>query len=196
MKNPCKQALIAAAVSLSVAIPQFAFAEATTVTGAGALSANARVDFQITIPGVLRFRVGSPAAAIDMITFAPTSANLGTGSISGTGGDLTGGSVTVDVLANAGGDVTISQDSNGLSLADGAGNTIPYTTIATASSQATLGAPALGTAGTTTVFATGNLVQESAEWTYTYANGASYPSGIYGGTVANNGRVTYTASSP
>ena len=196
MKNPCKQALIAAAVSLSVAIPQFAFAEATTVTGVGALNANARVDFQITIPGVLRFRVGSPAAAIDMITFAPTSANLGTGAIGGTGGDLTGGTVTVDVLANAGGDVTISQDSDGLSLVDGAGNAIPYTTIATASSQPALGAPALGTAGTTTVFATGNLVQESAEWTYTYANDASYPSGIYGGTAANNGRVTYTASSP
>ncbi len=196
MKNPCKQALIAAAVSLSVAIPQFAFAEATTVTGTGTLNANARVDFQIVIPGVLRFRVGSPAA-IDMITFAPTSTNLGTGTIGGTGGDLTGGKVTVDVVANTGDNVNISQTPSGTALIDGAGNSIPYTTIATSSSKAgILDAPALGVAGTTTVLATGNLVQESAEWTYTYANATSYPSGIYGGTAANGGRVTYTASSP
>jgi hypothetical protein len=199
MKNPCKQALIAAAMSVAMAAPQLVSAEANTVTGAGTISADARVDFRVVIPGVLRFRVGSPAAGIDLIDFAPTAANLGDGTdIAATAGsgDLGNGDVTVDILSNSG-QITITHDSNGAVLSDGTGNTIPYTEILTASSDvANLDAPVLGTASSTQPTLTGSLTNESATWTYTYDNTFAYNSGIYGGVNTNGGRVTYTASSP
>jgi hypothetical protein len=199
MKNPCKQALIAAAISVAVAVPQLVSAEATTVTGAGTISANARVDFRVVIPGVLRFRVGAPATGIDLIDFAPTSANLGDGTdiaATTTSGDLGNGDVTVDILSNSG-QITITHDTNGAVLSDGLGNTIPYTEILTASNDvANLDAPGLGTLTSTQPTLTGSLTNESAVWTYTYDNTFAYNSGIYGGAGINGGRVTYTASSP
>ena len=45
-----------------MAVPFAANAESTFVTGAGAQSTNARVDFQITIPRFVSLRVGSAAA--------------------------------------------------------------------------------------------------------------------------------------
>jgi hypothetical protein len=199
MKNPCKHALIAAALSVSIAAPQLVSAQSVTSTGASP-SANASVDFQIIIPGVLRFRVGQAGGGIDTIEFAPTAAEVAaTGTdvaATAVSGDLGNGDVTVEVLSNSG-QITISHDSNGIALSDGGTNTIPYTEILTASSTANLDAPALGTAGVTLPTLTGtNLTNESAIWTYTYDNAATYPSGIYGGSVANNGRVTYTASAP
>ena len=199
MKNPCKQALIAAAISVAVAVPQLVSAEATTVTGAGTISANARVDFRVVIPGVLRFRVGAPATGIDLIDFAPTSANLGDGTdiaATTTSGDLGNGDVTVDILSNSG-QITITHDTNGAVLSDGLGNTSPYTEILTASNDvANLDAPGLGTLTSTQPTLTGSLTNESAVWTYTYDNTFAYNSGIYGGAGINGGRVTYTAISP
>lgn len=195
MKNPCKQALVTVTVALAVLIPNLVSADATSVTGAGTLTTDAHVDFRITIPRILRFRVGSPAGTIDLIDIAPTSAVLGGGTdVAATGGDLGGGDVTVNVLSNAG-DVTITHDTNGASLTDGT-NTIPYTEILTASNAVLLPAPGLGTATSSTVVATAGLTNESAVWTYTYDNSVLYPDGIYGGVNTNGGRVTYTATSP
>ena len=199
MKNPCKHALIAAAIVVSIAVPQLAQAESTTATGAGTVSTDARVDFRIIIPGVLRFRVGSAAGGIDLIDFGPTAANLGTGTdVAATAGsgDLGNGDVTVDILSNSG-QITITHDSNGAVLSDGTGNTIPYAEILTASNDvANLDAPVLGTASSTQPTLTGSLTDETATWTYTYDNTLAYNSGIYGGVNTNGGRVTYTASSP
>lgn len=202
MKNLCKQALMAAAIAASIATPQLVHAESTTAIAAvpsGPVSADARVDFQIVIPGVLRFRVGQDGGGIDLINFAPTAAEIAaTGTdVAGTGGDAGPGAVNVEVLSNSG-QVTISHDAGTAAvLADGFGNTIPYDEILTASNSASLDAPALGTAGVTLPTLTGpNLTNETAIWTYTYDNAGTYPSGIYGGSVANNGRVTYTASAP
>jgi len=199
MKNPCKHALMAAALSFSLALPQLVHAESTTATSAGTVTTDARVDFRIIIPGVLRFRVGAAGGGIDLIDFAPTAANLGTGTdivATAGSGDQGNGDVTVEVLSNSG-QITITHDSNGAVLADGTGNTIPYTEILTASSDvANLDAPVLGTASSTTPTLTGNLTDESATWTYTYDNTLAYNSGIYGGVNTNGGRVTYTASSP
>ena len=199
MKHPYKLAVLAAALTLSVAAPTQVSAEAVTTTGGGALSADARIDFRIDIPRMLRFRVGSAGAAIDVIDFAPTLANLGDGTdIAATvgSGDLGNGDVSVQVASNAG-QVTINHDSNGASLSDGTGNTIPYTEILTASSDAAnLAAPVLGTAGNSQPSTVAGLTNHSATWTYTYDNSAVYPSGIYGGVNTNGGRVTYTASTP
>ena len=60
------------------------------------------VDVRVVIPKVLYLRVGTGSAylggllasnaAVDLVTFAPTVAQLGSGTaIAGTGGDLTGG---------------------------------------------------------------------------------------------------------
>ncbi len=38
------------------------------------------------------------------------------------------------------------------------------------------------------------VVNQSAAWTYSYANSVVVPAGTYGGVGVNNGRVTYTAS--
>jgi len=199
MINPCKKTLLAAALTVSLVAPQLVNAESTTATGAGTVSTDARVDFRIIIPGVLRFRVGSPAGGIDLIDFAPTAAVLGDGTdvaATATSGDLGNGDVTVEVLSNTG-QITITHDSNGAVLSDGGGNTIPYTEILTASSDAAnLDAPVLGTASSTQPTLTGNLTNETATWTYTYDNTVAYNSGIYGGVNTNGGRVTYTASSP
>ena len=62
-----------------MAVPFAANAESTFVTGAGAQSTNARVDFQITIPRFVSLRVGSAAGTISLVTFAPTAAQMEAG---------------------------------------------------------------------------------------------------------------------
>jgi hypothetical protein len=203
-----KSVLAAAAV----AAPMLAMAESNVQTGAGALTATAHVDFQITIPKFLFLRVGTgtgsitpavaPAnnAAVDLITWAPTAAQVGTGVLAGTGGDLTGGVETAIVVANNG-NVTLSSTTTG-PLSDGAGDTISYATITTTATANTTGtvlaAPALANAATTsvTLTAVGKIVQQDAKWAYSYANATTPPAGTYGGINTNGGRVTYTASVP
>ena len=198
--------------AVAVAAPMLAMAESNVQTGAGALTATAHVDFQITIPKFLFLRVGTgtgsitpavaPAnnAAVDLITWAPTAAQVGTGVLAGTGGDLTGGVETAIVVANNG-NVTLSSTTTG-PLSDGAGDTINYATITTTATANTTGtvlaAPALANAATTsvTLTAVGKIVQQDAKWAYSYANATTPPAGTYGGINTNGGRVTYTASVP
>lgn len=199
MKHSCKQILTVCSLAVAVCFPLHASAEATVATGAGTLSTNARIDFRVVIPRVLRFRVGSGGGTVDLVEFQPGSTTLGDGTdVAATAGsgDQGNGDVTVSVVSNAG-QITISHDSNGATLNDGGGNTIPYTEILTASSDAVnLDAPTLGTAGTSTPALSGNLTNASATWTYAYDNSALYDSGTYGGVNSNGGRVTYTATSP
>jgi hypothetical protein len=199
-----KQTTLAAALLVTAAGSQFAMAETVTTTGAGALSAPARVDVSVVIPRFLQFQVGTAGATIDAVTFDMTAAAGSVGNSvaqAGTGGNVGGGAVTVNIKANAG-QVTITPTNNsaGLGLGNGvAGQTISYTEILTASNQAaTLPAPTLANAGGTAVTPTlsaGNVTNRTATWTYTYANTAVPNSGTYG-TAANGGRVTYTATTP
>ena len=46
----------------------------------------------------------------------------------------------------------------------------------------------------TTLTATNKVVRVEGKWTYSYLNTNSVAAGTYGGTVAKNGRVTYTAT--
>ncbi|HVN46732.1 MAG TPA: hypothetical protein VMT66_15995 [Steroidobacteraceae bacterium] len=196
----------------AVAMPLIGNAESNYQTGAASpMTATAHVDFQITIPKFLFLRVGNGTgtaaggwatqAVIDQITWAPTAAQLGTGPLGGTGGDLGGGTETAVVVANNG-NVTLTSSTLG-ALNDGAaGDTISYTNITTAASHNTtatvLAAPALADGATTTVTLTavGKIVQQDAKWAYSYANATIPPQGVYGGINANNSRVTYTASVP
>ena len=194
----------------AVAVPMLCNAESNFQTGTTALTATAHVDFQITIPKFLFLRVGTGTgtaaggyatlATIDEITWAPTAAQVGGGTLAGTGGDLNTGTETAVVVANNG-NVTLSSTTTG-PLSDGAGDTISYTTITTTASHntttTTLAPPALadGATTTTTLTAVGKVVQQDAKWAYTYANATSPPAGTYGGVNTNGGRVTYTASLP
>jgi len=188
--------------SLAAAIP--AHAESVTVTGAGALSAPARLDFSIVIPRFLSFRVGTAGATIDQITFTVPGANVGDSTpIAGTGGDAGGGSAAnVSVLGN-GGQITITEANNGggtgLAHATLAGTSISYSQITTTSSDTVnLQRPVLSDAGgntSTPVLNSGNVTNRSAVWTYAYANSTIPSAGTYG-TSAKGGRVTYTAAMP
>ena len=181
-----------------MAAPFAANAESTFNTGAASgLSTQARVDFQITIPRFVSLQVGSTAAAIDLITFNVTAAQMDAGgTVTGTGGNLSNGAVTARVRGN-GGSVTLAASTAG-ALQSGT-NTINWTEIATATTDPLLNPPILvnGASVSTTVAAAANgVVNRTATWTYTYANSVVVPPGTYGGTGVNQGRVTYTASLP
>jgi hypothetical protein len=202
MKNLCKQ-LFTIFLLTATCLPGTLFADSNSANGVSP-STTARLDFSITIPGVLRFQVGTTGTGnIDVIDFAPPAATLGDGTdTQGTGGDLGSGVVTVDLFSNAG-QITITESNNsgGAGLDNGSGDTISYTEIVTTSSDATdFAAPALSNAGggtsTPTPTSGNNKVTNRTEsWSYAYDNAASYPQGTYG-TNSNGGLVTYTASTP
>ena len=197
------RAAIATALSAGALMAPPAIAETTTVTGAGALSAPAHLDFSVVIPRFLTFRVGTNAATIDLITFTVPAANVGNATpVAGTGGDAGGGSAANVTVKGNGGQITITESNNGTgtglqhaTLTD----TIAYTQITTSSSDAVnLNAPALSNAGgntSTPVLNAGNVTNRTAVWTYAYANTTIPSAGTYG-TSAKGGRVTYTASMP
>jgi len=93
--------LLAAAAA---AVPLLGHAESNVQTGAStaAPGATAHVDFQITIPKILYLRVGTGSSyttgvlpsvgTVDLISFAPTAAQVGNATaVAGTGGDQTNG---------------------------------------------------------------------------------------------------------
>ncbi|HXZ49825.1 MAG TPA: hypothetical protein VEG27_12420 [Usitatibacter sp.] len=193
----------AAALVAGIAGSLPVYAESTTSTGGGALSAAAHLDFSVVVPRFLTFRVGTLNATIDVITFTVAAGSVGNATpVAGTGGDAGGGSGSnVSVLAN-GGQVTITESNNGTgtglqhaTLAD----TISYSQITTTSSDTTnLQRPVLSDTGGNTslpVLNAGNVTNRSAVWTYAYANSNVVSAGTYG-TSAKGGRVTYTATMP
>lgn len=209
------KSLMAAAAAL---VPLASQAESSLVTGNGAnLTATAHVDFVITIPKYVYLRVGTGSpyttiaglasvATIDLITFAPTATQVGSGTaLAGTGGDVAGnnGTETAALLSNAG-SVTLNC-STLAALSDGTGDTISFTQIttgvATLTSATALPAPTLTDGACTAVTvnppAGSKIINRDAKWTYSYANAAVVPGGTYGGAGGtNNGRVTYTAVLP
>ncbi len=202
------RAVCAAAGLAALGLPLSALAESSLQTGAGALTATARLDFRVTVPKVLFLQVGTGTAlasnaAINLIDFVVPAANIGDASpITATlaSGDLGSGAVTAKVLGNNGA-VTLTSTTVG-ALGNGTGDTLSFAQISTAASVLTSGtalaAPALADAATTstTVPAVGKIVNRDARWTFSYLNAALVPPGTYGGVNTNNSRVTYTASMP
>jgi hypothetical protein len=198
----------------SLALPLMAFAESNVQTGAAtaAPGATAHVDFSIVIPKILYLRVGtgskyttgvlSSNAAVDLITFSPTAAQVGNGTaVAGTGGDLTGGVETAAIVSNSG-NVTLNATASG-ALSDGNGDSIPFTQITTAATTLTsttaLPAPVLSTGVSGNVVLTApatKLITQDAKWTFSFANTTNVPAGTYGGVNVNNSRVIYTATMP
>ncbi len=212
-----KKLALVTALILSSLLATTAQAESTFVPAAVTGStASARLDFTIIIPQVLFLRVGTSSGnavtdgTINGIVYTVPAANLGDGSpITGVGGDLTAGAVTVRVYGN-GGNISLNSTTAGPLTTGTAGEIIPWSQISVA--EAALAAPTIGftnaaithpafnlTAGgglgtATTLTAAVKVVRVEGKWTYTYLNTNAVAAGTYGGTVANKGRVTYTAT--
>jgi hypothetical protein len=199
MKNIYKQ-LVTTVLLATAALPGTLMAESAS-DDASPYSAAVNLDFEITIPSVLNFRVGSAGTgSIDLITFSPAAGVIGDDSdVPGAGGDLTGGVVTVELFSNIGPvTITPTNSSGGAGLSDGGTENIPYSEILTASNLPALPAPVLSNAGGTATLPTetAGVTDLSAQWTYTYDNSTVYPAGTYGGAGIQGGRVTYTAANP
>jgi hypothetical protein len=198
----------------ALALPLMASAESNVQTGAAtaAPGATAHVDFQIVIPKILYLRVGTGSSyttgaltsngAIDLVTFSPTAAQVGSGTaVAGTGGDLTGGVETAAIVSNSG-NVTLNATATG-ALGNGNGDSIPFSQITTTATTLTTGtalpAPTLtnATSGNVLLTAPGTkIIVQDAKWTFAYANSAMVPAGTFGGVNTNPGRVVYTATMP
>jgi hypothetical protein len=192
----------------ALTLPLLASAASTFTSGAGTLNATATVNFTVVIPQFLYLRVGTGSAystgtlatvnTTDLITFSPAVGAVGNGTaVAGVGGDLTGGVETAAILGN-GGNVTLVAAATG-QLSDGAGDSISFaqiTTAAAANAEPTLlAAPPLSdTTSSETVTATNKIVKADAKWTFSYSNTVTPAAGTYGGSAANNGIVTYTAT--
>lgn len=212
-----KKLILVSALSLASLLSAPAQAESTFVNPASAGStATARLDFSIVIPQVLFLRVGSSSSnittdgTVDAISFTVPGTSVGDGSVvAGVGGDLAAGAVTVRAYGN-GGDIKLNSATTGELTTGTAGEVISWSEISVAAAPLATPTPgftnaaithpafnlaAAGGAGTaTTLTATNKVVRVEGKWTYTYLNTNVVAAGTYGGTVAKNGRVTYTAT--
>jgi hypothetical protein len=206
-----KKAVIAALAAATVGVPMIATAESQFQTGAGALTATARLDFQITIPRVLFLQVGTGTAlanntTIDLVTFTPTAAQVaaGTANIAA----ATNGTVVARLIGN-GGAISLTATTAGALNTGVAGETISWSQIAATSSLAGFPHPALvdgPAAGAASNYgsAAAKVTNLAANWTFAFNAPAVAPAaGIYGGAGAaspgagvRNGRVVYTATMP
>jgi hypothetical protein len=186
-----------------------AHAESNFVTTGNAA---AKLDFEVRIPRVLYLAVGTGAipagsllvannAVVDKLTFDLTAVGA---PVVGSGVATAAQTTAVRVIGNNG-QVTLTSTTTG-QMNDGAGNVIPWTEITPGSSSATIPNPGFNngvaasnvSAAQNVTLNTGStkLTNATANWTFAYANTAVYAPGTYGGTVARNGRVTYTAVMP
>jgi hypothetical protein len=182
-----------------------AFAEQPATDTTAPFAVNARLNFRVTYPRFLRFRLGTAGATVNLLSFAVPAASVGSAvPVNATGGDAGGGTaLNVEVVGNNGQVVltaTNSSGGQGLGTGTASDGRINYNQIATVSSLAQLPAPALTNAGGTTAQPTLNstlVTQRTAVWTYSYLNQTIPSAGTYGGTTAaRGGRVTYTATMP
>ena len=193
--NTVSRKLIAlAAATAAFGLATFAHAESDiTTAAAGAISASARLDFRITVPKIIFLQVGTGTAfsdvgTIDRIDMTLTNANVTSG-----GAVAAAAGVTARVLGNGG---AVSLNANGTSggLSNGAGQSIAWTQVTSASTNASLPHPVIGNGAngaTSTLAATLGVVNQTATWTFGFSNSlGTIASGTY------NGQVVYTAALP
>lgn len=184
-----KLKVLAAAVVL--AMPLIANAESTIALtpSTGTMTTAARVNINVVIPRFLALQVGTGAiltnnGTIDDVDFNVLPASIGNGiPVAGTGGDLTGGRVTVELRGNVG---SVNLSSTAPDLSNGT-QTIPWGQI----SVATIGGathPAINGAPSSFTH-TNRVVNVSGTWTYSYLNATTPAEGTYSSTI------TYTAAS-
>jgi hypothetical protein len=195
-----KTLLLKTTLALALATPLLASAESQLVT-TGTGSAIANLDLRVIIPRVLFLGVGTgsgtPLATngvIDALTFDYTTNPLDVGagatapaaSITSTGPTSGTASIPVRVFGNNG-QVTVTA-TNPAVLTSGT-DTIPFTELSVVSSNAAFAAPGFS-GGTSLPTLVGRVTNQTANWTYSYANSTTPAFGTY------VGRVTYTATMP
>lgn len=192
-----KALLLKTTLALALATPLLASAESQLVNTGSAI---ANLDLRVVIPRVLFLGVGTgsglPRATngvIDALTFDYSTNPLdvgvpgaAAGSITSTGPTAPTASIPVRVFGNNG-QVTVTA-TNPAVLTSGT-DTIPFTELSVNSSNAAFAAPGFS-GGTSLPTLTGRVTNQTANWTYTYANNTTPAFGTY------EGRVTYTATMP
>ncbi|MBX3608410.1 MAG: hypothetical protein KF871_00825 [Hydrogenophaga sp.] len=188
-----KNLLLKSVLALAVASPLLASAESDLTVGAG--SATAKLNLRIVIPRVLFLGVGTGSGTpladnntVDEIAFDYTANPLAVGAGAGSPASsiTNGGVVPVRVYGNDG-QITITA-TNPTNLTSGT-DTIAFSDLSVSSSSAALPAPAFD-GGTSLPTVAGRVTNQTANWTYSYANTATPAFGAYTGTV------TYTATMP
>lgn len=191
---------IAGFMALSAAVSQPVFAASAFCNTAGCTTPGVDLDFQVVIPQLLRLQIGSPSS-IDAIVFdmSSTPQLVGDSSpVSGTGGDVAPGEVSVKVLANGGAtqvqvNAGVTGGGQGIDCLSGActGQFIGWDQIQVTDGTFACGVPpvALDNNGSSQTYAANlnGLVNIDCSWRYTYLNTATPINGTY------SGRVTYTA---
>ncbi len=180
-----KQLIALAAVAAAFS----AHAESDITTGAGALTATARLDFRVIVPKVIFLQVGTgtaftDVATIDRVDFTLTAVQAATVG-STVAGISTGGTVNARVLGN-GGTVTFGAVGTVGGLTNGA-QTIPWSDIVPTATGGTLIHPAISGA-TSALAATAGVVNSSTVYSFNYTSSSVVAAGTY------NGQVVYTAS--
>ena len=160
--------LLAAAVL--AAVPMMANAESDFQTGAGALNANARLDFRVVVPKFLRFQVGSAAGVVDLVEFSVPAANVG----DGTDIARTNGGVVPVLLQSNNGNVSLTATTLG-QLNNGAGENISFAEILSTSSDPLFNVPTLLNGATSAaITVTPNVgtrvVNRTANWSFADSN--------------------------
>jgi len=195
--NAPKLAKIALAVA-ALTVPALATAESSFQSGAGALSASAKLNIQVTIPKILFLKVGTGTfpnsdGTVDTVSITVPAANVGDGTPV-----AAASSVAVQVRANNG-NVTLNSNTPGPML-NADNEELPYTLISASTDNAALGHPAFAASGNgtaVTLTAANRVVNQTANWSFSYANTGVLAAGTYGGgTPGRQGQVTYTASLP
>jgi hypothetical protein len=160
-------------------------------------NAVAKLDFRIVVPRIIFLSVGTTTnfadnTTVDRVDFNLAATDVGsTTAVAGALGTGLGYPVPVRVLGN-GGNVTLTANGVSGGLTNGT-QTVPWTQITGTSSNASLPNPAIGNgvAGTaSTLTAVAGVVNQSANWSFSYANSNPVAAGTY------NGQVTYTAALP
>lgn len=167
----------------------------------------ATLTLSVTIPGFIFLRVGSGGAttygtssAIDSLVFNVPLVQVGSGTpiaARPSDGDLGNGTLTAQAHCTLG-SMQVRSNVTG-ALSNGKGDTIPWSQIGVTYSA---GVGSLGNANFPTSsyvidgwsMSVANTVWLDGTWTFRYLNQAIVPPGTYGGTVAKNGRITYTAT--
>ena len=208
MRKSFALTFMAGFAALLSAVSQPVSAGSAACSGASCTTPNVDLIFQVVIPQVVRLRIGSPApGAADTILFDMTSTPQLVGdatspAVTGTGGDVGGGEVNVQVLANGGAtsvQVDADVDGGGQGIACSSGACTPGIDwinwadiqVAQGGVACSVPPPALDNGGSgfaTYTPAGGGILNEVCTWQYTYAHTEFPVNGTY------QGIVTYTAT--
>jgi hypothetical protein len=182
-----KKLHITASASLGLLLTNFAVADSDLSIGVGPppAPATANLDFRITIPQFVYFRVGNATpGTVDEVHWDLTGAQVGQ---SGTPiAATTNGAIGVELITNAP-SVTISSNTAGGVLSAGGGLNIPFTEI-NVSDGGVIPAPGFDLAAPALLSGTPIAILDT--WTFTYDDDTVYMPGVYTGTSI------YTAATP